>query len=89
MNAAALALGGTTRIDAHEIEARIRSVLPGAEIKVTDLTGTRHHYRVEVIAEGLRGLSSIERHRKIYSVFSDVIAGPLHALSLTTRAPGE
>lgn len=74
-------------IEPQEVEARIRKALPDAEIRVKDLTGTLDHYEVEVVAASLRGLSPIERHRKIYGAFSDVMGGALHALSIKAGVP--
>jgi len=72
-----------------EIEKRIRALLPDAEVAVTDLTGGQDHYQVEIVSQAFAGMPLLARHRLVYGGFRDVIAGPLHALSLVTRAPGE
>ncbi len=76
-------------IEPEEIRRRIQESMPDAVIDVRDLTGTMDHYRVEVVSEAFDGLPPVQRHRKVYGLFRDVIGGPLHALSLETRAPGE
>ena len=76
-------------VDPSEIRRRIEEALPGARITVTDLTGGKDHYEVEVVAEQFAGMNALARHRKVYGLFDDVIGGPLHALSLTLRAQGE
>lgn len=53
------------------------------------MTGTADHYQVSVVAGQFAGLSSIERHRLVYAALQDVMGGPLHALSIRARAPGE
>ena len=35
------------------------------------------------------GKSRIERHRMINAVLADELAGPVHALAIVARAPGE
>jgi stress-induced morphogen len=38
------------------------------------------------VAEQFAGLSRIEQHRRVYAVFGPEIGGPIHALSLVTKA---
>ena len=51
-----------------------------------DLTGGGDHFRATVIAADFADLSRIEQHRRVYAVFGAEIGGPIHALSLETRA---
>ena len=76
-------------ITPEEIRNRIETGLPGAGVQVTDLTGGGDHYRVIVVAAQFEELGAVERHRKVYALFKDVIGGELHALSLDTRTPQE
>ena len=39
-----------------------------------------------VRASAFAGLSRIEQHRLVYSVFGEEIGGPIHALSLKTQS---
>ena len=75
--------------DPQEIERRIVAELPDAKVVVKDLTGGRDHYEVEVVSAGFAGMNPLARHRRIYGIFSDVVGGELHALSLKTRTPDE
>lgn len=52
-------------------------------------TGGESHFTVRIVSEAFRGLSRVERHRLVTAALSDELAGPVHALSLTLRAPGE
>jgi stress-induced morphogen len=70
----------------QEIKDRIEAAIPGAKADVTDLTGGGDHFRAEVVAGAFAGLSRIEQHRRVYAVFGAEIGGPIHALSLQTRA---
>ena len=70
----------------EELEQRIEAAIPGARAQVRDLTGGGDHFRATVIATEFAGLSRIEQHRRGYAVFGAEIGGPIHALSLETRA---
>jgi stress-induced morphogen len=69
-----------------DLKARIETAIPGAHVEVTDLTGGGDHFRAIVVAPEFQSLSRIEQHRRVYSVFGAEIGGPIHALSLETRA---
>jgi stress-induced morphogen len=69
-----------------ELKQRIEAAIPGARVEVQDLTGGGDHFRATVSAPEFADLSRIEQHRRVYSVFGSEIGGPIHALSLETRA---
>jgi stress-induced morphogen len=69
-----------------ELKQRIETAIPGATADVTDLTGGGDHFRATVIAPEFAGMSRIEQHRRVYAVFGTDIGGPIHALSLVTKA---
>jgi stress-induced morphogen len=70
----------------NDLKARIEDAIPGAQADVTDLTGGGDHFRAIVVAREFGELSRIEQHRRVYAVFGAEIGGPIHALSLETRA---
>lgn len=70
----------------QDIKDRIEAAIPGAKAEVTDLTGGGDHFRATVVADEFAKLSRIEQHRRVYAVFGAEIGGPIHALSLQTRA---
>jgi stress-induced morphogen len=70
----------------EDLKQRIEASIPGASADVTDLTGGGDHFRATVVAAEFSGLSRIEQHRRVYGVFGAEIGGPIHALSLETRA---
>ena len=70
----------------EDLKQRIETAIPGARADVTDLTGGGDHFRAVVVAQEFGSLSRIEQHRRVYSVFGAEIGGPIHALSLETRA---
>jgi stress-induced morphogen len=70
----------------QDVKQRIEAAIPGARVDVTDLTGGGDHFRATVVAGAFAGMSRIEQHRTVYAVFGPEIGGPIHALSLETRA---
>jgi BolA family transcriptional regulator, general stress-responsive regulator len=51
--------------------------------------GGESHFRVTIVASAFAGLGRVERQRRVYEVLKAELAGPVHALALTARAPGE
>ncbi len=47
------------------------------------------HFRVLVIAPAFAGKSRVERHRMVNEALRGDVGGKIHALALTTLAPGE
>jgi stress-induced morphogen len=70
----------------EDLKQRIEAAIPGARADVEDYTGTGDHFRATVVAPAFRDLSRIEQHRRVYAVFGAEIGGPIHALSLITKA---
>ena len=52
--------------NADQLKARIEDALPGAEVRVEDLTGGGDHFRAEVVSGQFDGLSRIEQHQLVY-----------------------
>jgi stress-induced morphogen len=73
---------------ASELEQRISAALPGADVRVEDLTGGGDHFRAEVVSDRFEGLSRIQQHKLIYDVFGAEVGGPIHALSIKTSTRG-
>ena len=71
-----------------ELQERIAAALPGADVKVEDLTGGGDHFRAEVVSDRFDGLSRIEQHKLVYGIFGDEVGGAIHALSIKTSTPG-
>lgn len=47
------------------------------------------HFRILVVSEAFSGKSRVERHRLVNELLKDELAGGVHALALSTIAPGE
>jgi stress-induced morphogen len=74
---------------ADELKMRIEQALPGSTAAVEDLTGGGDHFRAEIVSDRFAGLSRIEQHQLVYSIFGAEVGGPIHALSLKTSTPGD
>lgn len=72
---------------ADEIEALIVAGIPDARVEITDLAGDGDHYAARIVAESFRGVSRVERTRRVYGALGDRMGGALHALQLTTAVP--
>lgn len=47
------------------------------------------HFHVEIVAAAFAGESRVARQRRVYAVLAEELAGPVHALALTTLTPVE
>ncbi|MFN8161600.1 MAG: BolA/IbaG family iron-sulfur metabolism protein [Solirubrobacterales bacterium] len=75
--------------DLSEIQAMIESALPGAEVEVSDQTGSGDHLLATVTAPQFEGLSRIDQHRLVKrAVRERMDDGTIHALTLMTSPPG-
>jgi stress-induced morphogen len=75
--------------DLAEIQAMIEDALPGAEVEVSDQTGTGDHLEATVTAPQFEGLSRIEQHRLVKAAVRERMDdGAIHALTVKTTAPG-
>lgn len=51
--------------------------------------GGESHFNVVIEADAFAGQSKVARQRQVYGVLAELLAGPVHALSLKALAPGE
>ncbi len=78
-------------MEAIEIERMIREAFPDAQIEIKDLAGDGNHYAATVVAQEFKGLTRVKQHQMVYAALKGKMDGPageLHALALTTKAPG-
>lgn len=47
------------------------------------------HFHLEITSEIFSGLNRVQRQRLVYKALEEELAGPIHALSIRARAPGE
>jgi BolA protein len=46
--------------------------------------GSESHFKVTVVSERFEGMPTLHRHRTVYGLLADELAGPVHALALHT-----
>ena len=76
-------------ITAEEIQSRLEIALPGARIRVVDLTGTHDHFEALVVAPQFEGLARVRQHQAVYAALGDGMKSEIHALALKTFTPAQ
>jgi BolA protein len=78
------------------IDQKLRAALGATDVRVVDDSAAHAghgasgaHVAVVVVAAAFAGRSTLQRHRMVYAALADEMAGPIHALQITARAPGE
>lgn len=71
------------------IVEKIRAALPDAVVEMKDLTGTEDHWEARIVSAAFAGKSLIQRHRLVMSALAEELKGPIHALTMDVKAPGE
>jgi BolA protein len=51
--------------------------------------GGQSHFQVEIVSAEFAGQSRLARQRRVYALLAEELKGPIHALSVIARAPGE
>ncbi|MEM9146687.1 MAG: BolA family protein [Pseudomonadota bacterium] len=51
--------------------------------------GGESHFRLRMTAERFEGESRVARQRAVNKVLAEELAGPVHALAMELKAPGE
>jgi BolA protein len=51
--------------------------------------GGESHFRIRIVSAAFKGLTRVERQRRVYAVVADEMDAGLHALALTTLTPEE
>ena len=85
---------------AETIEKKLTAALAPSSLRVEDDShkhaghsgarpGGETHFNVTIVAQAFEGKSRVDRQRMVYEILADEMAGPVHALGLTTKAPGE
>jgi stress-induced morphogen len=75
-------------IEPAALKQKLQEAFPDADkLELEDLTGTKDHYKAVIVSEQFRGKSRIEQHQLVYKALGALMAGPVHALALETKAP--
>lgn len=75
-------------VEPNVLEEKIRAAIDGVtHVSIEDLTGTKDHFQAVVVSPAFATLSRVEQHQAVYRALGDLMAGPVHALALTTYTP--
>ncbi len=85
---------------AETITAKLTATLQPERLEVVDESHKHHghagwreggetHFHVTLVAQAFAGQSRLERQRAVYAALAEELAGPVHALQVTAKAPGE
>jgi len=85
---------------AEEISRRILAALDPAVLEVIDESekhrghagyreGGQSHFRVEITAPGLDGLSRVQRHRAVHDALGAELLARIHALAIVFGQPDQ
>lgn len=73
----------------QEMKTRLETAYPDGTIDVIDTTGTSDHFEVYVETSRFQGLSRIDQHKNVMSIFDlELKSGEVHALSIRTKVKG-
>ena len=81
------------------IRVRLQTSLAPLELDIQD-DSARHaghvgardgrgHYSVRIVAPAFAALSRVERHRLVYAALGELMQTDIHAIRITSLAPGE
>ena len=51
--------------------------------------GGNTHWKLTIVSAAFAGNSTVARHRMIYQALGELMQNPIHALSISAKAPGE
>src|SRR3954471_3596761 len=88
-----MSVAATIREKLTDRLAPIRIDIVDESHRHTGHAGTRPegetHFAVTIVAAAFLGLGRVARQRLVYQILADELATRIHALALTTLAPGE
>ena len=71
-------------MDFVQLENFIKDQLPGAQVSVTDLTGTRDHLGLQIVSDAFKGRTLLEQHRVVMDILKEKLKSEIHAVQLKT-----
>lgn len=75
-------------IEPDTLKQKLSEAFPDAQrLELEDLTGTKDHYKAVIVSAQFAGKTRIEQHQLVYRALGALMAGPVHALALETKAP--
>jgi BolA protein len=82
---------------AQRLRDRLQTQFAPAQLSIEDeshlheghagAAGGQSHFRVRIVAEAFRGISSVARHRLVYAAVDDLMKTDIHALAIEALPP--
>ena len=63
----------------------VLSILPGAQVSVSDMTGTGDHFDIQVASKKFAGKTLIEQHQMVFAALEKEMDRRIHAVQLKTK----
>ncbi|MEF8758070.1 MAG: BolA family protein [Halobacteriales archaeon] len=77
-------------MELEEVERLIEDAIPDASAEVTaPRPNDDEHLAVTVVSSAFEGKSLVEQHEMVFDAVGEHMTTDIHALKVTTRAPGE
>jgi BolA protein len=84
----------------QRIEGALRAALQPEALEITDDSalhaghagapeGGESHFTVHITAQAFAGQNRVARHRLVNEALKEELTGPVHALAIKAKAPGE
>jgi BolA protein len=84
----------------QQVEEKIAAAFSPSRMKITDNShqhaghaeagdGVETHFHVAIVSDAFAGKSRPIRHRMIYEVLAEELAGDVHALAISALTPDE
>ena len=80
---------------AEQIESKVREALKPSHLELHSEShmhagpATESHFKLVVVADEFEGMSPVKRHRRLYQLLAEELAGPVHALAMHAYTPVE
>lgn len=85
---------------ADRMRAKIEAAFAPVELRIVDdsakhaghagaRAGGESHFTVSIVSAAFAGKGRVDRQRLVHAALAEELAGPVHALALVLRAPGE
>lgn len=79
-----------------DIKSKLNKALSPVHLEVTNEShnhnvapGSETHFKVVAVSDAFAGANPLQRHRFVYDVLSEELAGGVHALTLHLHSPEE
>ena len=73
----------------QDIFKKLTEKFPKSKIEIADMTGQSNHFSLFILSDSFDNMPLIDRHKLIYSIFSEELTTEIHALQIKAYTPSE